>query len=77
MVSRKRNRMRIHDEKTNTISFILLVCLVAVHSQEEITSTMANKTSSPGPVTTNIIALKRYRQGIPVVSKEIVLDVSL
>ena len=70
MVSRKRNKMRIHDETSNTISFILLVCLVAVHSQEKITSNMGNKTSSPGPLTTNIIALKSYQQGIPDVSKE-------
>ena len=69
MVSRKRNRIRISAERSNAISFILLVCLVAVHSQEDRTSSPTNMTSSSRPVTTNTIASKSYHQGIPDISK--------
>ena len=69
MVSRNHNRIRIRAETSNAISFILLVCLVAVHSQEGTISGPTNITSSPPPVTTNAIASKGYQKSLPDISK--------
>ena len=69
MVSRNHNRIRIRAKTSNAISFILLVCLVAVHSQEGTISGPTNITSSPPPVTTNAIASKGYQKSLPDISK--------